>query len=90
MAQLSARENFFLKKHNKREAIDIQHIPLVLYVYLTTKISNLLISPMGSNELIAGDFSAQNTFCAEDFCSIIIEHVTKKQINCLRKFEGYT
>ena len=28
--------------------------------------------------------------CAEDFCSIIIEHVTKKQINCLRKFEGYT
>ena len=50
MAQLSARENFFLKKTPKREAIDIQHFPLVLYVYLTTKISNLLISPMGSND----------------------------------------
>ena len=26
----SARENFFLKKHNKREAIDLHHFPLAL------------------------------------------------------------
>ena len=69
MAQLSARENFFLKKHNKREAIDIQYFPLVLYVHLTTKISNLLISPMGSNELIAGDFSAQKYILLQKICA---------------------
>ena len=34
---------------------------------------NRLISPNGLERLIASDFSAQNPFRAEDFCSIIIE-----------------
>ena len=40
-AQLSACENFFLKKYHKREAIDFQHFPLALYIQITFKISNL-------------------------------------------------
>ena len=40
-AQLSACENFFLKNTNKREAIDIQHFPLAIYIHSATKISNL-------------------------------------------------
>ena len=33
-AQLSARENFFQKKHYKREVIDFQHVSLALSVFL--------------------------------------------------------
>ena len=45
----------------------------VVYTSLPSKISNRLISPNGLKRLIASDFSAQNSFRAEDFCSIIIE-----------------
>ena len=39
---------------------------------------NLLISPNGLERLIASDFSSQNPFRAEDFCSIIIEKHSQK------------
>jgi hypothetical protein len=45
----------------------------VVYTSLPSKISNRLISPNGLKRLIASDFSAQNDYNAEDFCSIIIE-----------------
>jgi hypothetical protein len=40
-AQLSARENFFQKKYHKRKAIDIQYIPLDLYIKIPFNFSNL-------------------------------------------------
>ena len=72
------RHNFrhaktFSKKHHKREAIDIQHFPLVLYVHLTTKISNLRHKTPSAPRFLQHYYRA-----------------TQKQINSLRKFEGYT
>ena len=66
-------KTFFKKIHSRGK-----HINTILpasFKHLFIAIFTIVLSrPMGSNErLIASDFSAQNPFRAEDFCSIIIE-----------------